>query len=431
MVHFSVHSLIKDPPFSNIDLLTCRNLLIYFETTLQNKVTPIFHYALNQSGFLFLGAAESLTSIEEYFDAIDKKAKLFRRRDVKTPVLGLPILEESQASIPSAISSVKNDKTLLEDDVRGRLLASYMPPHIVVSKTGAILFASKRTGSYLEFQPGVPVLNIENLARDQLKQPIADLIRDLESSPGQRRHYIDVDIGDNDTTLVIDIYAERTEDGNFLIVFNDRNLMSGAGAVRPEEAPLNKHTHPEKMKILERDLLGARQDLKTTVEELETTNEELKSSNEEMMSMNEELQSANEELTTVNDELQEKIRELAVLNADLANYLSSTNIAVIFLDDEFMIREFTPASTEVFRVKDADKGRPLTDIGSILDVDGVMELAVWARDKNEEITIEDKEKGGNREFLVSASPYVNAENGVFGVVLSFVDVTSIKTSHDR
>ncbi|NNE40144.1 MAG: PAS domain-containing protein [Marinicaulis sp.] len=429
LVHFSAHNVIQDPPYSDIDLLVCRNLLIYFDADLQSRMLKTFHYALRPHGYLFLGTAEILTNIEKYFRIIDKKAKLFERLEGKAPPRDLPMPAQfNERSLTSDQRNSAGSTRILEQSVRDKVIGNFAPPHIVISKRGEILYASERTGAYLEFKPGVPSLNIENLARQDLQRQIRILINNI-SDPGQSgRRFAQVGNG-RDEAQRVDIYAERISDENILIIFKDKSVgLDSAPILQDDDRQVIDHDDAELIRNLESDLSTARADLRTTIEELETANEELKCSNEEMMSMNEELQSANEELTTINDELQQKIQELAVLNADLANYLSSTNIAVVFLDDEFQIREFTPASQDIFHLIESDKGRALTDIGAVVDVERVKDIAVWANENNDEISIELQETNGDRFFLILAAPYIDQDDEEFGVVISLVEITGVKNS---
>lgn len=423
IVRTSGHSIIKDPPFSKLDLISCRNLLIYFNNKLQRRLISIFHMSLRQGGYLFLGPSENLGEGNQLFEAVNETAKIYRRANVKTPPLILPM---EIGDLPTL--SPREAADAYQDEVRDRILQRYVPPHIVVGDNGEIKFASKRTSRYLEFPEGRPSLQISELSKPGLASAITALISTMTMEGKPRKQARDVTVEIDDEQITIDLYAEQLSNAAVLVVFNDRSTASGSGPNKGnEERIADTISYDLRVRELEGELSGAQQDLRTTVEELETSNEELKSSNEEMMSMNEELQSANEELTTVNEELQNKVAELARLNDDLSNYFDSTNIAVIILDGELKIREFTPATTAIFRLLDQDKGRILTDINAAVDSTEVVALAKKANSLQETVRVEIGSEEDEHIYLVQASPYRSAEGLREGIVLTFTDVTELRT----
>ncbi len=441
---FSSHSVLRDPPFSRIDLISCRNLLIYFGTDFQARVMPIFHFALRPSRFLFLGTSENVSQGTELFEPLEKRYRIFRRRDnVYAPLhfsrfATPPRIVAGAEPRPESLAMVAT----VRRDVDARIMDRFAPAHVVVNRDGDILHYSGRTGRYLEPAAGQPNRQLMAMARRGLRLDIRAALRDaIESRRVVERSNIAVESDDRvqNVHLTIEPFGDNPNDPLFLVVFEDMGPPKPAEHAHPHFDP-SQDTQQGAMERLEAELRDTRERLQGTVEEYETSVEELKSSNEELQSINEELQSTNEELETskeelqsVNEELQTvnlelnaKIEELDRAHADLRNVFDSTGIAIVFLDPKLVIRSFTPAATSIFKLIPSDRGRPLTDIVS--HVGNVEELraeieAVFASGQPVQRRV--KRADGSAHYLMRVVPYMARSDAIDGVLVTFVDVTSL------
>src|SRR5215472_221843 len=382
MCVFSSHSVVRDPPFSRMDLISCRNLLIYLNSELQNHVIPIFHYALKPNGFLFLGTSENISQHGDLFTSIDKKNRVFQRREDGAAMPHLPVLLRRHGVGGGGLAESRGPTgRSLRQSIEARVLERYAPAHVVVTREGDVINYSAGTGKYLEPPPGRPSRALMAMARKGLRLPLRSALHEaIESQRAAVRNNVELETDEKTEFVRITVEPVR-EEGNeslYLVVFNDH------GAPVPEERPAKSRkgkARDSTLEHLERELRETRERLQSMAEEYETAIEELKSSNEEMVSVNEELQSTNEELETskeelqsvneelqtVNHELTVKIDELDRANSDLKNLYESTEIATVFLDRDLIIRSFTPAVTRIFNLIPSDRGRPLTDIAHNLD----------------------------------------------------------------
>ncbi len=421
MVRVSEHSVIKDSPFSRLDLISCRNMLIYFNQTLQARIIPIFHYALSKNGYLFLGPSENLAGHDNLMDVISRRHRIFKRKGNTTTPVNLPIRMPSQITAGERRAEEAREKSIDEDDLQSRIMERYAPPFVVVDTNGNVIYSSGRTGRYLEFGFGRPSQQILELA----KTPIRSAVRAVMSGRGGsgRRMRRGVELETDGRIVKLDISAEPVGQGGLLIVFQE---TSSEDFVQSDEegVEITPFSDEDRISELEDELKESRQKLRSTIEELETSNEELKSSNEEMMSMNEELQSANEELSTINDELSFKIEALAEANDDIQNLLESTQIATIFVDKDLMVRSFTPEAGERLGLTSADTGRVIDQLRTRADTDRLRDLGleVLADHATRE---EDLElRGDTGSFLLRVLPYRTLADEVSGVVYVIVDITS-------
>ncbi|MBE7182826.1 MAG: PAS domain-containing protein [Methylobacterium mesophilicum] len=364
-VRFSSHSVVKDPPFSRLDLVSCRNLLIYFDDRLQQSVLPIFHYALKPGAFLFLGPSETIGRFDHLFAAIDPQARLFER-STEAPRYPIELPGGRRVAQPRRGAREEQDeKTMLADETLAvrKLVERYLPPSMVLNADGGIVAAYGRLGLYFDFPVtragGVSAMN---LARPGLRDVIGPLLRKARDA---RKRVVarEVEVVSEFGRQSVDVVCDPLADGTFLLV------LSGNAALRQAEddSSVELETSDDGVEELEEELRLTRHRLRSAVEELETANEELRSSNEEMMSMNEELQSTNEELSTVNDELKGKVDQLSTANSDLRNFFESTSLAVVVLDNHLRVRSYTEAARAVFPFQPGDRGRPLADVASRLD----------------------------------------------------------------
>jgi two-component system CheB/CheR fusion protein len=442
LVVFAPHDLIKDPPFTKLDFILCRNVLIYIESELQRKLMNLFYYSLNASGILLLGTAEAVNQQERLFTAIDSKLKIYRRS--ATPV------EIEQMDFPSSYSQpargvqeeipavrVTQNIQAFADQL---VLQRFSPSSVLINREGDILYITGRTGKYLEPAAGKANWNIYAMAREGLRNELLGAIRKAKQNY-EPIHLKNVKVGINGGIQFVDITIQSTEKpeefkDTILIVFSD---------VTTSEKPVNRKSKAGKKSLtnheseLEIELQRSLEDLQNTREEMQTSQEELKSTNEELQSTNEELQSTNEELTTskeemqslneelqtVNMELQTKVTEFMESNNDMKNLLNSTDVATLFLDKELNIRRFTDQLTKVIKLRHSDIGRPFTDMVSDLQY---TEIASHAREvlrtliyKESDITTND-----GRWYKVRIMPYRTLDERIEGLVITFIDITKSK-----
>ena len=420
MIRFSSHSLVKDPPFSRIDLVSCRNLLIYFDDRLQQAVLPLFHYALRPGGYLFLGPSESVGRFEHLFQPVDQQARLFERGP-GAPSYPIDLPGSQRQPIPRRERDTRGDTTSLGSEALAtrRVVERYAPPSLIVDQDGGIISAYGKLSRYFEF----PVTrtggsSAVNLARPGLRNVIGPLLRQARD---ERRRVIarDVAVETDYGTQPVEVICDPLGDGTLLFVFRDTGpfIPSDQGELQDLE-PSDDH-----LEALEDELRLTRHRLRSAIEELETANEELKSSNEEMMSMNEELQSTNEELSTVNDELKSKVDQLTVANSDLRNFYESTELAVVVLDAELKVRSYTDAATRIFPLKATDRGRPLTDVANRLQdaahLDDARAVAAGGAPVQRRVHTSD----GEHIFSMRVLPYRTQTGRIDGATLVLTEIT--------
>jgi two-component system, chemotaxis family, CheB/CheR fusion protein len=446
---FSPHSVIRDPPFSHIDLISCRNLLIYFGADVQNQIIPTFHYALRPNGFLFLGAAENISQFDDLFVAIDKKHRLFRQRSEGVPGVRLPFVVNATRIGQLADLSPRRITVgglALRQSVEAQVLERFSPPHVVVGREGDVVFYSSRTGKYLEAAPGAPNRQIMAMARRGLRLELRTALKEaVDTGRPIVRENVAVE-GDDGRVQMIRLIVEPLADRNgadplYLILFDDDGptLSRDEAVSRPSVSADGASTH------LDQELRETRERLQATIEEYETALEELKSSNEELVSVNEELQSANEEmeaskeelqsvneeLHTVNIELNSKVVALDQANGDLRNLFESTDVATIFLDHDLLIRSFTPAAGEVINILPGDCGRPITDLAIRFDLASFSQdiAAVLAGGERVERRVKHRERDAH--FLLRIAPYRDRGIHIDGVVVTLIDISTLVQAEQR
>ncbi|MCJ8191416.1 CheR family methyltransferase [Sphingomicrobium aestuariivivum] len=420
MVRFSNHSIIKDAPFSKLDFVSCRNLLIYFGDRLQQAVIPLLHYSIVPGGYLMLGPSETIGRFEDLFEPIDQKSRLFRRKSGRgTYPTHLATGHDHRAQRQvRRTRRMRHDRSWEDDAALKRLVDRYSPAAMVLDPNGEILASYGRLSRYFEFpnsQTGE--VSATSLARPGLREVLVPLQHEvrLEHSRVVAR---DVEVRSEFGSQKINVIADPLPDGSYLFVFRE----TADFRAELDEDLVELGPNDGQVQILEDELRLARHRLRCTVEELETVNEELKSSNEEMMSMNEELQSTNEELTTVNDELKSKVDQLTIANADLKNFFESTRLAVVVLDGDLNIRSYTEAAEELFPLKPADRGRKLEEMTSELTSDRYLQDARAVCNGSSAIERQLYSRDG-RAYLLRAMPYRVLDGSVSGVTLVFTDIT--------
>ncbi|WP_342165466.1 CheR family methyltransferase [Methylobacterium sp. SD21] len=446
MCIFSQHSIIKDAPFSRLDLISCRNLLIYLDADLQSRVIPLFHFSLKPDGTLFLGNSENVSRHTDLFAAIDGRSRIFRRRETGTRMLpDFPFSAPDRRIGPAVIVEERTRPITATLHQRAERLAErYAPAYVITDAAYNVLHFSGRTGRYIDPAGGVATLNLLQLAHPDLRLDL----RAALTKAGETAQTVQVDglqVGQNGESRSVDLVVEPMQDNpnarGYFVLFKDGGLVTAAG----RDSAADVAGGLEHIRRLEAELGITRERLQATIEELESTNEELKSSNEEYQSLNEELQSTNEELqtskeeqqsineelTTVNGELGHRVRELGRANSDLKNFLESTQIATVFLDNELRITNYTPAVTEIFHLIDTDAGRPIGHIKSRIAYE---ELQSDARRVLRTLGVVEREitnSTTNAQYLVRVLPYRSVDNFIAGVVITFVDITERKRAEER
>ncbi len=445
MVLFAHHNVIRDPPFSHLDLIVCRNLLIYLNRTVQERLLETFHFALRPGGYLFLGTSEWADGGADLFVAIDKDAHIFESRTVSArpplPIADRPVPAPLYPRMPEPRSP---SERISPGELHLRLLEQYAPPSLVVNEEYSLMHISPGASALLQMTPGEP-------SRDLLRLVHPDLRVDVRTAlnlAARERSTVEVrqarsPLADGKALRIVVKPALRDDApprGYFLVLFETEDAVP-----RPAEAPvrLTSPAMPETAHLSD-ELVRVKTQLRTTIEQYETHSEEARAANEELQAMNEELRSAaeeletskeelqsvNEELTTVNQELKVKIEELGLTNNDFQNLINSTDIAVIFLDRALRVKLSTPRATDIFNLLPSDTGRRLSDITSKLAYEPLHEEIAQVLERLQTIEREVQTREG-RWFLMRILPYRTTDDRIDGVAMTFHDVTARKLAEER
>jgi chemotaxis methyl-accepting protein methylase len=443
MVIFAPQNLVMDPPFTKLDILCCRNLLIYLAPEMQKKLIPLFHYSLGPGGILFLGSAETVGGFTDLFAPLSVKSRIFRRTEsgLRPEPLEFPSSFGAAPPIEPEARPAAKPALSLQSLADQLVLQRYSPPAVLVNDKGDIFYISGHTGKYLEPAAGKANWNLFAMAREGLRHELSNAFQTVLRRKGSVALH-GLKVGTNGGEQCVDVTIQRLEDpgplqGLVMIVFTDVAAPAAAkAAVRLPQA----HAHHARLAELEQELLQVRGEARATHEEMQTSQEELRSANEELQSTNEELQSTNEELTTskeemqsmneelqtLNTELQAKVDELSRASNDMKNLLNSTDIATLFLDNDLNVRRFTPQATKIIKLIPADVGRPITDLASELRYP---ELAADAREVLRTLASAEKPIGARDGcwFSVRIMPYRTLGDRIDGVVITFADITVART----
>jgi two-component system, chemotaxis family, CheB/CheR fusion protein len=451
---FSPHSVIRDPPFSRIDLVSCRNLLIYFGQEVQAQVIPIFHYALRSRGYLFLGTAENISQFADLFTTVDKKHRIFQARETERYAAPLPLTITGTQPAPFGRASgfsrglrpaspTPEAGPPLRQIVETHVVERFTPPHVVVDRDGDVVHYSSRTGKYLEAPVGLPSRQLLTLARRGLRLDLRSALREaIETRRPAQRESLAVE-GEEGRVQLVSVTVEPLPQGNgaeplLLVVFHDQ----GPSLSQAENRERDTRLRPDADTLqVERELRDTRERLQSMIEEYETALEELKSSNEELISVNEELQSTNEELEaskeelqslneelqTVNSELSGKIDDLDRANGDLRNLFNASGLATVFLDRNLVIRTFTPAVAQFVPIQEGDRGRPLTDFALRPSYPSLAAdlQSVLATGAEIERRVAQRGDSQSQHQLVRIVPYRAHAEAIAGLVVTFLAVPPV------
>ena len=439
MVIFAQQNMIKDPPFTKIDIMICRNLLIYLTPEIQKKLIPLFHYSLNSGGFLFLGSAESVGNFTDLFKPLDLKSRIYQRLR--------PLIQKEPIEFPNSFAPYQPEVNQPSDEVQNMqsladklILQYYSPAAVLVNGKGDILYITGRTGKYLEPAAGKVNWNIFAMAREGLNYKLSDTfykaVRKKEEITSKNTVVLN-----EGGPLMVDITVNPLKEpealrGMVMIIFTDVTTTSVCETINTT-VPITASNKREEE--LERELLQTRQmwqvagaemqisqeEFKSSNEELQSCNEELQSTNEQLTTTKEEVQSSNEELKTINFELQSKLDDLSLVTSDMKNLMDSTKIATLFLDNMLLIKHFTNQMTVVSRLISSDVGRPITDIASDLIYPELTEDV--RKVQRTLITVEKQVMSRNGSwFNARILPYHTLEDKIDGVVITFVNITKSK-----
>ncbi|MFW6218582.1 MAG: chemotaxis protein CheB [Bacteroidota bacterium] len=444
MVVFAVHNVIKDPPFSRIDMISCRNMLIYLNASMQKKIISMFYFALRVKGILFLGSSESLGELSDGFEVINNRWKIFQyKKGFKPPVTNNFLLPPDQThrrlyQAHDLLFDNQINQHLIYN-LYDEIMGSYLPPSIILNDKFEIIHIVKDINRFISIPTGKLTYNILKMVRPELSVVISNIVSRVqkEKKPFTFR---DILITEGEKQVHFNIGARQLEDKKsgihyYFITFEEKELPEGK---QSSSEPIDmKSSYADKFREMEKELQYTRENLQATVEELETSNEELQStneeliaSNEELQSTNEELQSVNEELYTVNSEYQNKIEELTRANNDINNLLNNTELGTLFLDTKLRIRKFTPLIKKVINLMDMDIGRPITHISMKAEYPHFLADIEKVLDTLQTIT-RDISDGKENYYNVKILPYRTIENVIDGVVITIYDISPLKEAEQK
>jgi two-component system CheB/CheR fusion protein len=444
MCVFARQDLTRDPPFSRLDIICCRNVLIYMDTRLQKKLLSMFHYALKSSGVLLLGHAESIGYNSDLFTFMDKKHRMFRKKPGATPSegsIGVPTAPSKHDDhLHRTLGATPNTRRVLNDANR-IVIDRFAPPSVLVDQNFHVVHFNGQTGLYLEPSPGEPSFHVLKLAREGLLHGLRTALQVARKTRrAARRQGLRVRSGSTWREIDIEVIPLSHENLMFYLV-----LFEPHAEKKGRQEPEPKHPKPKRGKLetrvsqLESELAATREYLQSTIQEIEAANEELQSANEEILSSNEELQSTNEELdtakeelqstneelNTVNDELHGRNEELTRVNADLLNLLASVQIAIVIVSRDMRIRRFTPMAEKLFNLIASDIGRPFTQISPNVNSTDLPKLLTETIESMVPVEREVADKDG-KKYVMRIRPYKSADNRIDGAVMALFDLESVR-----
>lgn len=438
---FARHNILRDPPFSRLDLISCRNLMIYLDRDIQIEVLRMFHFALNPGGFLFLGSSETADACSQYFTPVDKKNRIYRAKEVGSALRRAPTgsfqgFALSTPPRPPLNEPYRRNKKFSFADVHQRALEQYAPPSVIVNHDAEIVHMSDKAGSFLRYVGGEPSLNLTTLIHPQLRLELRTALYQAThtgKSVEARRVRLERDGRNFYVNMVVRPFRDNEAGSEYMLV-----LFDEVEACMDNSTLEHSDTKDSVLTQLEAELQQTKEQLQITMEHSETSTEELRASNEELQAINEELRSAteeletskeelqsiNEELTTVNFELKTKVDETSKINDDLQNLISSTDIATVFVDRKMRIKWFTPRARDIFNVIGNDAGRSLLDITHRLDYPLLHQDAAEAFGELHLVEREVHNRDNDRWYLARFLPYRTLDDRIQGAVLTFIDITA-------
>ena len=452
---FAVQNVVKDPPFSRLDLVCCRNLMIYLGSVLQKKVLHTFHYALSPGGFLMLGTSETIGSYADLFSLVDKKNKIYLKKSVATRLAydfsATPYVPPAAGEMP-AEAGRSSPALNLQQEAENMILATYGPPGVIINRELQILNFRGQTGPFIEPAAGSASLNLLKMARQDLVMELRAVVHEaIKEHRPVRKDGVRIQQQDGDCRLVnLQVMPlAGVHEPHYLVLFEAASRL-----VVPEKKAAKKNgkggtgdadkeaiSDPRDLRIneLEHELLSNREYMQSVIESQEASNEELQSANEEIQSANEELQSTNEELETAKEELQSTNEELATINEeheirnqelitannDLSNLLASVELAIVILREDMSIRRFTPAARQLLNLIDADVGRPISNIRPNVTIPDLEQRVRQVTSSMAVQSLEVQDKDGHW-YVLRLRPYKTLDNRIEGVVMTFIDIDSVK-----
>lgn len=447
---FAQHNIIKDSPFTKLDLLCCRNLLIYLNSELQRKLIPLFHYSLNKGGLLFLGNSETVGPFSDLFNPISTHFRIFNSKDaISFPKMDYPFAM-ARPDFPSVVSVQPHEtprlsRNTLPDIFQNILLEKYTPPSLIMNEKGDVLYVNGNLNKFVEIGTGEPQMNIHKIAKTGIRYELSNLISKSSANKAtQVREGLNLKINGVDHLVKITCTYLREPaqlEGLIMLVFEDLGIKKQLKLRKTKGAGTKEE---EIILELEKDLAHTRQQLETTIQQMETSYEELKSTNEELQSTNEELQSTNEEsitskeemqslneeLMTINVQYQAKSEELAIANNDIKNLMDSMEIATVFLNNDLVIKRYTPKAAEIIRLIPSDVGRPLSHLSSTLEYKHLEKdlKEVISKLSSKEVSVSTTR---GKWYSLRITPYRTNDNFIEGVVLTFIDISALKELENK
>ena len=440
-VLFAQHDVVLDPPFTKLDILCCRNVLIYFNATLQRRLMPLFHYSLRPGGVLLLGSSETVGPFNRLFDPIESKLRVYVRQNHPTGrspdflLKSFPPLYKStkEPALPTS-ANLPPPPDSMQSAAERVLLEVHAPPAVMVNAAGDIVFISGRTGKYLEPASGKANWNFHAMVHENLRLPLAEALKRVEAQ-SEPVYLHNLPLQTTGGARAVDITVQPLRgtaalQGMTMVVFRDlapapvRLRRKATGSMEAEHAAALQQLRDE-IQTLREETRASKEELQSANEELQSINEELQSANEELTTSKEEMQSMNEELQTVNAEMQTKLDDLALAQSDMKNLLNSTNIAILFLDQGLNVRRFTDGASKIINLRESDIGRPLSHLTTSLQYpelheDALETLRTLVFSEKQIVTSE------QRWFSVRIMPYRRLDNVIDGAVITFVDITATK-----
>lgn len=444
MVLFAQHDVVLDPPFTKLNLIVCRNLLIYFDALLQRRLLPLFHYSLRADGILVLGSSETVGRSHHLFVPSHSKLRVYQRQN-NISIAGpdfllksfppLSRLTKERTVSPANVNVDKQAASNLQNAADNVLLQVYAPAAVVLNGEGDIVYISGRTGKYLEPAAGKANWNFHAMAREGLRTPLFHALKQA----AQQREPVQLpglEVQGPGGVQVVDVTVQALHEpaalqGMTMVVFRDvipatkrRNRRKAKGTLEATHAE-EVQRYRDEILALQEEARASREELQSSNEELQSTNEELQSTNEELTTSKEEMQSMNEELQTINSELQTKLDDLALAQSDMQNVLNSVEIAILFLDQNLNVRRYTDRAAKIISLRESDVGRPLSDLATSLQYPALLDDAL---ETLRTLTFSEKQIPANdgRWFAVRIMPYRRLDNVIDGVVITLVDISATK-----